>query len=176
MPRMHCPYMTTMAQRGGDIFTIRPPPGAREGDVIEVLDANNRGHRMRLYLPMGEEFTFVWADLTGPEAGARFIRENGEWLIKVEGNHVPGDMVRVTSTKGVQEHKLGESVGEGLFRPVKRNHFKLNPTGDNPKWCVQVHDRHKAGDTVDVAKADRSTQRHQLVSEVQPNIWTTKKV
>ena len=167
--------MTTMAQHGEDIFTIRPPPGAKEGDIIEVLDANNVGHKMKLYLPMGEEFTFVWEGRVEPEVEARFVKEGDEWLIKVEGSQATGDTVRVTSTKGVQEHQLGESVGEGLFHPVKRNHFKRNPAGDNPKWCVQVYDAHKAGDIVDVSKADRSTQRHQLVSEVQPGIWTTKK-
>ena len=167
--------MTAISQQD-DIFTIRPPPGAKEGDIIDVLDANNVGHKMKLYLPMGEEFTFVWESKAEPEIEARFVKENGEWLIKVEGSQTTGDTVRVTSTKGVQEHQLGEPAGEGLFRPVKRNHFKRNPTGDNPKWCVQVYDIHKAGDIVDVAKADRSIQRHQLVSEVQPGIWTTKKV
>lgn len=167
--------MTTI-QQDGDIYTIRPPAGSKEGDIIEILDANNVGHRIELYLPLGEEYTFTWKDTAEPQAEAFFKKQDGQWLISVKGEHKAGDVVRVTSKKGVQEQQLGESVGDGLFRPVKNNHFRRNPTGDSPKWCVQVYSQHKPGDIVDVSKSDNTTQKQQLISEVQQGVWTAKMI
>lgn len=168
--------MTTIIQ-SEDITTVRPPAGAKEGDAVEVKDADGNVRLVRLRLPMGEEFTFAWEDPPKPSTDASFVKNDaGDWLIRVEGEHKPGDLVTVTSRNGRQEHRLGEPAGDGLYRLQKRNRFKRNPAGDDPKWCVQVAESHKAGDIVDVTKSDQSTQRHQLIREVQQDVWTTKKV
>lgn len=165
--------MATISHQNADIFSVRPPPGARQGDVIDVIDSNKVARRMKLGIPMGDEFTFEWVEI---DAEARPVKQGDEWLIQVEGHHKPGDVVSVTTSKGVYEQELGEPAGDGLFHQVKRNRFKLNPVGDNPKWCVSTCGPQRSGDIITVTKADNTTQRHQLITEVQPNVWTSKKV
>lgn len=57
--------MTTISQQPDDIFTIRAP-GKKEGDIIEVADMEDKVRKVRLTMPMGNEFNFVWADSTRP--------------------------------------------------------------------------------------------------------------
>lgn len=166
--------MTAISRQGDDIWTVGVP-GAKEGDIVEILDADDVGRRVRLGLPMGDQFAFTWADPAEPQAGGRFVKQNDEWLIQTDAPHRPGDRVLLSTQKGLQEHTLGESAGENLFRPQRHNHFVKNPVGTEPKWCVRVYDARRAGDTVDVAKKDGSSQKHVLVAEVQDGIWTTKK-
>lgn len=166
--------MTAITQQGDGAWTVGVP-GAKEGDVVEIRDANGVGRRVRLGLPVGGQFAFSWAEPAGPQAGGRFIKQNGEWLIQVDAPHKPGDRVILSTQKGLQENVLGEPAGENLFHAKKSNHFIKNPAGADPKWCVRVYDACKAGDEVDVAKRNGSVQKHILVAEVQDGIWTTKK-
>ena len=167
--------MTTISAQNGDIWTIRLP-GAKEGQIINIMDAEDRPVKARLGLPMGDEFVFVWVTPEPQKVGARFVKPDSEWLIQTDSPHLPGDRVLVASQKGTQEHTLGESVGENLFRPPKNNYFVKNPAGTEPKWCVRVYGTRHAGDIVKVSKKDGSTQKQKLVSEVQPGIWSAQKV
>ena len=166
--------MTTISRHGDDIWTVAFP-GAKEGDIVEILDANDVGRRVRLGLPMGDQFAFMWADPAEPQVDGRFVKQNDEWLIQTNTPHKSGDKVLLSTQRGLQKHVLGESAGVNLFRPQRNNHFVKNPAGTEPKWCVHVYDACKAGDVVEVAKRDGSIQKHVLVTEVQDGIWTTKK-
>ena len=170
MDTLHC--MATITSYD-DIFTIHAPD-KKSGDIVEVLDTNNVARRAKLSVPMGDDFAFEWVVET---VEAHFTKPGDEWLIQTAAPHVQGDRVTVNSKNGQQQHVLGEAVGENLFRPQKRNHFQQNPTGSKPKWCVRVYEEPvKPGDIVEVLKKDNTTQRQQLVSQVAPGVWTTKKV
>ncbi len=170
MDTLHC--MATITSYD-DIFTIHAPD-KKSGDIIEILDTSNVARRAKLSVPMGDDFAFEWVAET---AEAHFTKPGDEWLIQTTAPHVQGDRVTVNSKNGEQQHVLGEAVGENLFRPQKRNHFLQNPTGSKPKWCVRVYEEPvKPGDIVEVLKKDNTTQRQQLVSQVAPGVWTTKKV
>lgn len=162
-----------------DIFTLRAP-GRQVGDIIEILDANNVSRRVRLTIPMADEFAFEWSDPTTtapPSNDATFTKQGDEWLIRTDSPKVPGDRVQVLTQKGTQEHILGEAVGDNLFKPRKNNHFLQNPTGNNPKWCVRVYDTGvSAGTVIEVAKKDGTTQKQRLIQMVAPGIWSAAKV
>lgn len=161
-----------------DIFTLRAPD-RQVGDIIDILDANNVSRRVRLTIPMADEFAFEWADPapTPTTSEATFTKQGDEWLIRTNSPKVPGDRVQVSTQKGTQEHILGEAVGDNLFRPRKNNHFLQNPTGNSPKWCVRVYDAGvSAGTVIEVAKKDGSTQKQRLIQMVAPGIWSATKV
>ena len=158
----------------GNAWTVRIP-GAKEGEDVEIQDANGVGRHIKLGEASGDSHKFTWANARMPEPDGRFIKQNGEWIIQTDAPHKPGDKVLLSTQKGIQEHVLGESAGEKLFRPEQKNHFVRNPTGDNPKWCVQVYESCKSGDIVDVVRRGGLSQKHTLVSEVKEGIWTTKR-
>ena len=165
--------MTTVTAHD-DIFTLRVP-GAKEGDIVEILDTKNSPRRARLTIPMGEEFAFEWADPEPGEGDGRFVKQGDHWLIRTNGPRKTGDKVSIHTQRGVQELVLGPGAGEeNLF--YRQCNFAKNPTGGDPKWCVRVYfPGAKSGDIVDVAKADGSTQKQVLGSEVKPGVWTATK-
>lgn len=173
--------MTTISS-DGDVFLIHAP-GKNAGDIIKVLDEDNVGHDLKLSSPVGDgKFLFKWAAAPAPQQQGDdntdgYFKKNGEeWLIKTHNPHSPGDKVVVSSNKGPQECTLGESVGDNLFKVVRKPHFLLNPVGDNPKWVVRVYDADaKPGDTVEVHSKGRAPQKKILVSEVKTGFWTCKK-
>ena len=157
-----------------DAWTVRIP-GAKEGETVEIQDANGVGRQIQVGQPSGDGQKFTWVSAGMPEPDGRFIKHNGEWVIQTDAPHKPGDKVLLSTQKGLQEHVLGESAGDKLFRRQQKNHFVLNPSGDNPKWCVRVYESCKAGDKVEVVRRGGLSQQHILVSEVQEGIWTTKR-
>ena len=130
---------------------------------------------LRVGKPSGDSHQFTWVNAGMPEPDGRFIKQDGEWIIQTDEPHKPGDRVLLSTQKGLQEHVLGESAGEKLFHPQQKNRFVLNPSGNNPKWCVRVYESCKSGDIVDVVRRGGLSQKHILVSEVQEGIWTTKR-
>lgn len=172
--------MTTISHKEDDIFTIRVS-GGKEGDIVDVFDMDDNIRRVRLTMPMGNEFAFVWADpVQAAEeddgTDGKFVKKDGEWHIQTKTPHQPGDKVSIASSKGPQDCTLGESAGDNLFLVVRPNHFMLNPVeGAKPKWLVRVYDEGvKKGDIVSVAKTNDNPQRHVLLGEVQPGVWTSK--
>ena len=165
--------MTTITAHD-DIFTLRVP-GAKEGDVLEILDTKNIPRRVRLTIPMGEEFAFEWADTAPGEGDGRFVKQGDHWLIQTHGPRETGDKVSIPTQRGVQEIVLGPGAGEeNLF--YRQCNFAKNPTGGDPKWCVRVYfPGAKSGDMVDVVKKDGPPQKQKLVREVKPGVWAAAK-
>lgn len=162
-----------------DIFMI-DVYDAKQGDIVSVLDDEGTARDVQLTRPVGERWVFKWVvkEAAPPqESDGRFVKPNDEWLVEAEDGHKPGDRLIIQTQSGPQEVRIKESVGDGLYRPVRSSHFILNPAGDKPKWCVRVYDADaKSGDVVSVVKSGAAPQKHKLVSEVKPGYWTTKKV
>lgn len=162
-----------------DIFVLNAP-GKKEGDIVEILDENNDPHKVRLTIPMGDAFSFVWADALPPqqtqdEGDGRFVlREDGSWVIQTTDEHAPGDKIRIKTKNGIQVITLGAEAGENQF--YRPNHFRTNPEGGEPKWCVQVYHAAKSGDVVDVIKKDGTIQKQRLTREITSGVWVSAKM